>query len=63
MVSHDEESNHVPKENGQSVSGSKTPTRYESGVPSLETSDSERREIAAVEEQFEQIEREGEGEE
>ncbi|KAG6989002.1 hypothetical protein G7Y79_00066g095200 [Physcia stellaris] len=45
-------------DNSRSVSGSKTPTRCGSGVPSLEISDREKRKIAAVEKTFEQIEQE-----
>ena len=42
----------------RSTSGSKSPTRHPSGVPSLEQSDREKRKIAALEKTFEQIEQE-----
>ena len=42
----------------RSTSGSKSPTRHLSGVPSMEISDREKRKIAAVEKTFEQIEQE-----
>ena len=45
-------------DNSRSVSGSKTPTRYVFGVPSLELSDRDRRKIAAAEKNFEQLEQE-----
>ena len=45
-------------DNSRSVSGSKTPTRYGFGVPSLEISDRDKRKIAAVEKNFEQLEQE-----
>lgn len=44
--------------NSRSTSGSKSPTRHPSGVPSLEISGREKRKIAAAEKTFEQIEQE-----
>ena len=44
--------------NSRSTSGSKSPMRHPSGVPSLEISDREKRKIAAAEKTFEQIEQE-----
>lgn len=46
------------RDNSRSTSGSKTPTRHGSGVPTLEISDREKRKIAAAEKTFGQIEQE-----